>query len=296
MANSIGYISTYMNLLDSVYKKNSATALLETNPLAVKFSSENAQIVYLKDITVEGLGTYSRSAGYVSGDADVAWTAYTMTQDRGKKFILDALDEKEALTTILEIASVFTREKVVPEIDAYRFEKICTLCGLDVSADLTYDTAISALDTGIAALDDAEVPAEGRVLMVSNAMYALLKQSGEFFNVRIASAVDGNLNREITTFDGMPLVRVPTGRFCNNFDFSATNGFTKTTGSKNLNFVIADKNAVAAITKYVNPKIVAPENNIDADAYVFGFRIYHDLFIPTNKLPGVYIHAKSTTN
>jgi hypothetical protein len=50
------------------------------------------------------------------------------------------------------------------------------------------------------------------------------------------------------------------------------------------------------VTRYVNPKIIDPKMNADADAFVYAFRIFHDLFVPTNKKPGVYVHAKSTTN
>lgn len=155
MANSISYFEVYTNMLDEIYKQGSKTAILEVNPLAVKFSQEDAKTVYLKEITVEGLGTYSRSTGYASGDVDNVHTAYTVSQDRGKKFTLDALDLKQAKLEVLEIAKQFQTEKVVPELDAYRFEKLCTTCSLDASADLTYDTAIEAVDTAIQTLDDA---------------------------------------------------------------------------------------------------------------------------------------------
>ena len=263
--------------------------------LSVKFSQENAQTCYIKTITTGGLATYARDTGYVAGITTVAWAAHTIAQDRGIKLNIDALDSKEAMTSILEIAATFTKQDVIPEIDAYRFEKLCTLAGLDVSANLTYDTALAAIDTGIAALDDAEVPVDGRVLFVSNAMYALLKQ-GDPINIRIATATSGVLNREILVLDGMPLIRVPTGRFCNNFDFSATDGFSKATGSKNLNFVIADKNSIAAVTKYAAPKIVDKDDNQTADAYLFGYRTQHDLFVQENKKSAVYIHAESDTN
>ena len=293
MSNSIAYTEAYLNLLDQIYAANTATAILEMSKNAVRFSGENSKTVYMQELTVEGLGTYSRSAGYVSGDADVAWTAYTLAQDRGKKFILDALDKEQALIEIMQIAAEFQRTKVTSEVDAYRFEKICTLCSLDVSADLTYDTAIEALDTGIETLDDAEVPVDSRVLFVSNNYYKLMKQSGEWFNVRTAK--ERIIDREIETFDGMRIIRVPKNRFYNNFDFSATDGFTIASGAKQINFMIADKNAIAAVMKYENPKIVDPKYNSDADAWVYGYRCFHDLFIPTNKKSGVYIHAESTT-
>jgi hypothetical protein len=120
-----------------------------------------------------------------------------------------------------------------------------------------------------------------------------MKQSGEFFNVRIANSKV--IDRDIETFDGMPLIRVPKNRFYNTCTISATDGYSIPGGSKALNFVIADKNAICAVKKYENPKIVSPANNNDADAYIYGYRTYHDLFVPDNKTDGIYIHAESST-
>lgn len=207
------------------------------------------------------------------------------------------MDSNEAKLQVAEIMAEVMRTQIVPEIDAYRFEKMCTLASLDVSADLTYDTAITAIDTGVETLDDAEVPKEGRVLFVSNSMYTKMKQSGEFFNVRMGQANNGQLNREIVTFDGMPIIRVPEARFYNDFDFydgagdEAAGGFATASGAKALNFMIVPISVIIAVVKHMQPKLIAPELNSDADGWIFAYRLYHDLFVPDNKVDGLYIHS-----
>ena len=47
---------------------------------------------------------------------------------------------------------------------------------------------------------------------------------------------------------------------------------------------------VIAVIRHMAPKLVDPKYNTDADGWVFANRLYHDLFIPENKLDGVYIH------
>ena len=292
MANTIGYFKAYTNMLDEINKAASVTGILKGSKIDYKFSETNAKSILLKELTTTGLGTYTRDGGYpAAGDADLSWTEYTLTQDRGAKFNLDVLDSQQAMLDIMTIAADFNRTEVIPELDAYRFEKICSLCGIDVAADLTYDTALEAIDTGIETLDDAEVSKVGRFLYVSNGMYKLMKQSGEFFNMRMASEMNGIINREIDTFDGMPIIKVPTARFKTNFDFSATDGFSEAAGADDINFMIGDINAIAAVEQYSKPKIITPEFNADGDSYVFGFRVFHDLFIPANKLENIYIHT-----
>jgi hypothetical protein len=294
MANSITYAEKYLQKLDEIYKASAKTAILEAASDKYNFSQTDEKTIYLQNMTLQGLGNYSRSAGYDSGDATISWNPYTVAIDRSKKFNLDAMDAREAYVTIAKIGAEFERVHVAPELDAYRFEKICTLCGLDVSANLTDDTTLAAIDLGIKTLDDAEVPQEGRVLFISNTVYSYMKQSNEHFNVRISAAPNnGVINRNVQMLDDMPIVRVPTARFHNNFDFTASGagGFAPAGGSKAINFMIAYAPEIIAVKKHVAPKIIAPELNQTYDGYSYSYRILHDLFIPANKLSGVYIHT-----
>jgi hypothetical protein len=295
MANTIAFPVKYLEMLDRIYKASAVTSVFEVNPMAVKFSSEDERTVYLKEMVLQGLGAYTRDTGYDAGTATISWRAYTMSQERSKKFNLDVLDAREAYTSIVEVAAEFERVHVGPEIDAYRMEKLCTDCGLDVSADLTDDTVIQAIDTGIETLNNAEVPQENRVLMVSNNVYNLMKQSGEHFNVRMVQQNNGDINRNITIFDDMPVLKVPSARFYNNFDFatSGAGGFTPNSGAKALNFVIAYLPVIAGVKKHVAPKIIKPEFNADADGWIYAYRLYHDLFVPEQKKNGIYIHSKA---
>lgn len=295
MSNTIAYARKYMEMLDRVYKESSVTAILEAAATRYKFSSTNEQSIYLRTLSLQGLGDYSRASGYDSGDATVAWNAHTMAVDRGKKFNLDKLDAQEAYQTMAELGAEFERVHVAPEIDAYRFEKICTLCNVDATADLTNDTIIAAIDTGIQTLDDAEVPKESRVMFVSNPCLTYLKNSSDI-NIRISSQDNGVINRKIKMFDDMPLIPVPAARFYNNFDFAASGagGFSPAAGSKKLNFMIVDAAEVLAVVRHIAPKIIAPDVNQSADGWIYCYRIYHDLFIPTNKLSGAYIHKMSS--
>lgn len=294
MSNSIAYAVKYLDMLDRIYKAASATSILEAAASQYKLDTMNEKTVYIRKLALQGLGDYSRANGYDSGDATVTWESHAFAVERSKLFNLDTMDAKEAYFQITELAAEFQRVHVAPEIDAYRFEKMCTLCNIDVSADLTDDTAIAAIDTAVQTLDDAEVPQEGRVMFISNAMYKLMKQSGEFINTRLIENPSA-INREITTFDGMPLIKVPSARFYNNFDFAASGagGFSPAAGSKALNFVIAYRPAVLGILRHVAPKIITPDQNQTKDGWLYGYRLVHDLFIPDNKLSGIYIHSKA---
>lgn len=293
MANTVNYASKYLSMLDRIYKTNGVTSILEAAGSKYRLSSENEKTVYLRKMSLQGLGAYSRADGYDSGDATIEWEAHTFAQDRSKKFNLDAMDSKEAYTTIAEIGAEFQRNHVVPEVDAYRFEKICNLCGLDVSANLDGDSVMAAISTGIKTLDDAEVPRENRLMFVSSTTEKNMEDSGEFFKTISVQSNNGNVNTKITTYNDMPIIPVPAARFHNNFDFAASGagGFAAAGGSKALNFMILSLEAIIAIIKHVAPKVIMPEFNTDYDGWLYCYRIYHDLFIPENKVGGVYVHS-----
>jgi hypothetical protein len=295
MPNSYSFPVAYQNMLDRIYKAEAVTSDLNLADGKYKFSATDAKTVYIKKLALQGLGNYTRDTGYDSGVMTVTWESHTMGQDRSKKFILDTMDSKEAYITIGEVASEFMRLHVIPEIDAYRIGKICSLCNTDTTGTLTYDTVIKAIRTGVKTLNDNDVPREGRILYVSSEVYQLMQESGEFFKSINVQNNNGVIDTQITSFDGMLIKEVPTSRFYTIFDFatSGAGGFTVNGLGKAINFMIVYKPEIGAVVKHTAPKLVTPELNQSADGWIYGFRMYHDLFIVENKLNGVYIHSKA---
>jgi hypothetical protein len=293
MANSYSFPVAYQNMLDRIYQETAVTSALTAGDTKYRFSSQDAKTVYLKKIALQGLGSYTRDTGYDSGDITITWEAHTMGQDRSKKFILDAMDAREAYLQIAEVAAEFMRTKVVPEMDAYRFHKIRSLCNVDTTGTLTNDTVIAAIRTGIKTLDDAEVPKEGRILYVSSTVYQYMVDSGEFYRTMNVTGNNGVIDTNIISFEGMQVKQVPQARFYTIFDFatSGAGGFSVNVSGKAINFMIVYQPEIIAVVKQMAPKIVTPELNQSADGWIFGMRLYHDLFIPENKLSGVYIHS-----
>lgn len=288
---SIVKAQQYLNYVDEIYKKEGLTRLLETNGNAYKPVSSN--IVLVNNVTLSGCYTYSRASGYAAGAVNNTWDSYTLEMDRGVKVQIDTMDSEEARIQAPYLASKWLRESLLPELDLYRFTKIkadfATNGGSVVEANLTYDTALDAIDTAVETMNDNEVP-QNRVMFVSENMYKLMKQSGDFFNVRMSQQNNGIIGRDIETFDNMPLVRVPVGRF----NTAATFGEgTNTLTGKAINFMIVDPNAVIAIIKHNVMRVITPEYNGDADGYIVQCRAYHGCSVLKNKNNGIYIHSKA---
>ena len=307
MANSLDYVVAYKNLVDRVFTLQSVTEMLRNkSPYQMSFENTNEKEVKIKTLAVQGLGAYTRldgtgSGGYTKRTASVTWTTYSLAQERSGSYIIDASDLAEAQTSILDFAKVLLESYVASEIDAYRFSKIFSLCSSDAEATLTNDTVIEAIDTGVYTLDEAKVPRTGRILFVSNAVYKLMKQSGEFFPIRNVQQNNGVISRDIVTFDDMPVIPVSQDRFYSAITlYDGTTGgqeaghYVKAGAGKDINFMIVYAPSVCPCIKIMEPKIVDKAYNMDGNGYFYAYQMYHDLLIPTNQLPGVYIHNKAT--
>lgn len=289
MANAISLVTKYQPLIDEVYKDASLTGDLENSQ--VKF--DNTKTVKILKLQVPDLGDYSRNSGFTAGDVTAEWESWTLSEDRGKEFSIDAMDNEETLDmTFGKASSEFIRTKVTPEVDMYRFAKLAqtagvTKIGAALADGAAYERAIVAGET---ALDEAEVPKEGRILYITPTG---LRQLQSEFAKRFVSKTDIT-NRQFSEFDGMKIVAVPQSRFVDKITKNElTKVYAKAEDGKNINFMIVAPSAVEAVAKHVKLRVFEPDVNQTQDAYKFQYRIYHDIFVYENKVAGVYVHTEA---
>ena len=90
MPNTLEYSKIFQPVLDKQIVQESTTGWMELNSNLVKYSGGNE--VKLPSIVMDGLADYNRSSGYVDGAVTLTWDTCKLTQDRGRKFQLDAMD------------------------------------------------------------------------------------------------------------------------------------------------------------------------------------------------------------
>lgn len=301
--NTFEYAKSFLPILDEVYKASSKTAILDTANERVRFTG--ADTVNLYTTSMDGLGDYSRNAGFVTGSVTGAWEPYKLTQDRGRSFMVDVMDNDETMGMAFgTLAGEFIRTQVTPEIDAYRFAKYAGTSGISTAdpADVTPGTTDlpNLIQTAETVMGDDEVPEEGRILFISETAYAALKDK----ITRIVLNGERGVQTAVDFYDNMRVIRVPKGRF--NTAITLNDGVSagETAGgfvvpastSYPINFMIIHPSAVLQVTKHLVPRIFSPQVNQSADAWKFDYRVYHDCFVETNKVAGIYLHRAATAN
>lgn len=279
MANTINLVTKFQPLLDEVYKAASLTTDLENS--AVKF--DGSKTVKVLKLTVPPLGTYTRNSGYTAGSVTADWEPFTLTQDRGTEFSVDAMDDEETLNMTFGSASgEFIRSSVTPQVDAYRFAAMAGAEGIGTaSAALTTgDAAIKAINVAMSAMSEAEVPAEGRILYITPTLKGLIDD--------LETYKSKECMKKFTK-----IIEVPQSRFYSAVTIDAT-GFKKGAEAKNLNFMIVDPKAAFAVAKHKKLRVFDPDTNQKRDDYLFQYRLYHDMFVYPQKAAGIYAHISTT--
>ena len=293
VANNIGLAQKFLPILDDVYKAESKTAILDTASDRVEWIGAQTVKVYKTSLT--GLAPYSRNAGYVPGSVTGTWETLTVEQDRARSFLIDALDDEQAVSMpLMSTLAEFERTMVIPELDAYRFAKISAAAtGTNVVSAALTTGAADAIQSAIAVLDDKEVPEEGRILFISPAVYSVLKKD----ITRFTENGDPDVNGSVLMYDDMRVIKVPAARFNTAVTLNSATaasdagGFTATGDA--INFMIVHPSAVIQIEQHYAPRLFSPQQVYTADGWIYNFRIAHDVFVLDNKVNGVFVHKSA---
>lgn len=286
MANTIEYAKVFQKELDKQVLEGSTSGWMEENASQVIYNGGSE--IKLPKMSLQGLGSYSRDTGYTSGAVTYAYETFTLTQDRGRRFRIDAIDVDESGFGLAaaNVAAEFQRTQVIPEIDAYRYSKLAAAAG--IRATYTPDKAIvmSTLLDQLGKVRDITGDEGDVVIVMSRPVYDKLMLSGEIsYAVETSQFRQGDMEFGVKTINGVPVIPVPSARMKTAYTFKTDGdgGFAATASAKDINWVICPKNAPIAVSKTDNVKIITPEANQFADAWDIDYRKYHDLFIPDNK-------------
>ena len=287
MANNIQLFQKYIALLDEVYKLSSKSSILDGDASLVQ-AGKNTNEIIIPKMTLDGLADYSRNGGYVKGDVTLTYETVKFNYDRGRKFVVDAMDDEETAGIAFgKLSSEFIRTKVVPEMDAFRFATYSALDGIGSATGTLADGAavIAALRAATNKMDEDEVPSEQRVLFITPTLRGMIDD------------LDTSKSKEVVgRFSS--IVEVPQSRF--NTEIELLDGTTsgeeiggfRTTGS-DINFMVVHTPAVLQYPKHTVNKIITPEANQDSDGWMFFYRAYGLADAYENKVAGIYAHSKA---
>lgn len=275
---SIDLTTKFLPYTDEQFSTESKKSLLTNQD----FDWSGAHTVKVYKVTTSSMNDYGRT-GPASGNwsrygpvasLDAATEEMTLKKDRSFTFAIDRLDTDE---TALQLAAASAlarqnREVVIPEVDTYTYSVMCANAGHKPTAKaLTAANIYTEILAASEALDNAEVPEAGRVLVLTPAAYTLLKKCKDVvMETNIGNEL--RLKGVIALLDGMQVQKIPAVRLPADFGF-----------------LVAHPCATVAPTKL--EAFTAHENPPGISGTLVEGRIVYDAFVLENKAKALYYQA-----
>lgn len=279
---AINLVTAFRPHVDEQFSTESKKSLLTNRD----FDWTGAHTIKVYKIGTSAMNDYGRGGpaegnwsrfGPVTG-LDAVTEEFTLKKDRSFTFAIDKLDTDETAQQLAAASALARqdREVVIPEVDAYTYGVMCAKAGQKPEAKaLTATNLYVEILAASQALDDAEVPETGRVLVVTPATYALMKKCKDIvMETNIGN--DLRLKGVIGILDGMSVQKIPANRLPKGFGFMAVHPC-----------------ATVAPTKLEDFRVHEDPPGISG-SLVEG-RICYDAFVLDNKAKAIYYQAQPVT-
>lgn len=279
---AVSLVTKFQPYTDEQFSTESKKALLTNQD----FEWTGAHTIKVYKITTSKMNDYGRSGpaegnwsryGAVAG-LDAATEEFTLKKDRSFTFAIDKLDTDETAQQLAAASALArqNREVVIPEVDTYTYGVMAAGAGTKPTAKaLTSSNIYTEILAASEALDNAEAPETGRVLVVTPSVYALMKQSNDIV-METDIGNDLRLKGVIGILDGMNVQKIPANRLPAGFGFMVAHPCATVAPVKLEDYTIHD-----------NPPGIS-------GALVEG-RICYDAFILENKAKAIYYQAQPVT-
>lgn len=276
---AINLVTKFLPYVDEIFTTESKKSLLTNQD----FDWTGAHTVKVYKVSTSDMNDYNRNpvSGFTGSrygaikDLDATTEEFTLKKDRSFTFAIDKLDKDETAQQLAAASALARqqREKVIPEVDKYVYGVMAAGAGhkpaeLALTSSNIYTEIIKANN----ALDNAEVPETGRIIVVTPDVYILMKQCKDIV-METDIGNDLRLKGVVSNLDGAMVLKVPAARLPEHFGF-----------------MVAHPCATVAPTKLEDYKIHEDPPGISG-SLVEG-RICYDAFVLENKAKAIYYQAQ----
>ncbi len=310
--NSLELATKMASELDKVHEQKAVTGFLADNVLRAQFVG--AKTVKIPDLDFVGLVDYDRDGGFNRSKMTVANIPFTMKMDRARSIQIDRedLDETGVANLAGKIMGEYVRTKVVPETDAYVLSKLAAVAKGKIDAEKEPELSAIRKDDEHTVAWNAGKPYdvfnqlvnkvwdkvgydEELVCFVDSIAYSALMNSTEINKmITVSDFKQGGVDTKVKSINGVALIPVSSSRMMTGYDFVNTDethgvgGFTPLEDAQHIRMLVLPKSAGSLVKKTEKMRVFTPEQNLDADAYKFDYRIYYDVFVKKSGLDAIW--------
>ncbi len=288
--NDLNYAKVYSDQLAQAFPYALNFGALYATENNGRFRFSGGKTIEIPVISTTGRTDSDRdTVDALSRNFENQWDRKTLTNQRKWSTLIHPadVDQTNYAATIANITSVFNNEHKFPEMDAYTVSKIYaewTDQGEDADiVAVTSENVLSLFDDLMAKMTEALIPVSGRILYVTPSVMKALKNASS-----IGRSLDvkngGEINRAVTTLDGVSVVEVPAALMKTAYDFE--NGWKVSDGALQISMMLIHPEAVITPVTYEFACLDEPSASTGGK-YVYYEESFEDVFLLSNRVKGV---------
>lgn len=291
---ALNYATEYSRALSQMWPYVLNYGALYNTPNNGRYRWVNAKTIEIPSISTTGRVNANRDTiAMAQRNYANAWESKTLTNQRKWSTIVHPMDidQTNMVATIANITQVFNEEHKFPEMDAYLISKIYDdwtkvkgpESAVNHSADttvLTKQNILSVFDALMLKMDNARVPANGRILYVSNEVNYILKEAEKIDRqINVESGPNG-IDRRVNRLDQVTIIPVPASLMKTAYDF--TEGYAAENDADQINMFLVHPLAVITPVSYTFARLDPPSAGSEGK-FIYYEESFEDVFILNKK-------------
>ena len=290
----LNYATEYSRALSQNFPYVLNFGALYNTPNNGRYRWVNAKTIEIPSISTTGRVDADRDTiAFAQRNYSNKWEAKTLTNERKWSTLVHPkdIDQTNMVTTIANITQVFNEEHKFPEMDAYTISKIyqdwITVADPDTQqlhvADntvLTTANILSVFDSLMLKMDNARVPANGRLLYVTHEINYILKEAEKISRSMDITSGPNAIDRRVNRLDQVTVIPVPSTLMKTLYNFDSD--WAIDADAEQINMCLIDPRAVITPVSYTFARLDAP-SAMSEGKYVYYEESFEDVFILNNK-------------
>ena len=301
---ALNYATSYERTLDQAFPYVLNFGALYATPNNGRYRWVNSKTIEIPRLSTTGRVNADRDTiAQASRNYDNSWETKTLSNERKLSTLVHPMDvdETNMTATIGNITQVFNEEQKFPEMDAYLISKLYSLWTTSVSAEgytgktadttaLTTANVLTVFDNLMLKMDNARVPANGRILYCTHEVKTMLKQATQIQRSWDVQSSADSINRAVSRLDEVQVIGVPASLMKTAYVF--TTGYAPAEQAKQINMMLVHPLAVITPHKYSFAELEAP-SALSEGKYVYYEESYEDVFILNNKADAIQFNVEA---
>ena len=306
--NPINYAAQYAEALANAFPTALYFGALYGTPNNQLYRmGEDGKTVYIPRIDTTGRTNGDRdNISLAVRNYHNTWEPKTLTRERIWQTLVHPkdVDQTRQVASIQNITQTFNVSQKFPEMNAYMVYQLYKLWTSTDPTDsektaktpdtreLTTANILTVFDDAMTAMDEANVPPDGRILYCTPPVKRMFENADKIsksINVTNASS-QKTVNRVISRLDEVTLVKVPSKLMMTDYDFSV--GWAPKQTAAQVNFLLVHPDAVIAPVSYSFAQL-SPPDALSQGKWVYYEESHEDVFIINRRQDAIFFSIVS---